>query len=490
MTCPLPQPAQVNVPYSGSCAATGGTSPYTYAVTAGTLPGGLSLNTASGAITGAPTAAGTAFSFTITATDSSTPSLSGFAQVSNFVVNPALGLSCNLASAVTNIPYSGTCTATGGTPNYTYSISAGTLPLGLGINSTSGVISGTPTAAGSAYSFIVQVKDSNATPQTATFPVTNFLVAPALTLTCNFPAAELGVVYANAGCTAQGGTPAYLYSISAGSLPTGLSISSSTGAVTGTPTTAGTYSFTVQVQDNSSTPQIATQPQSNFPVAAALTLTCTAPSNAIVNASYTYAGCSAQGGVQPLTYSVSVGSLPPGLSINSSTGAVTGTPTTAGNYSLSVQVQDSDSTRQVATQPISISVASALTLTCTLPLNAEVGAPYAGPGCSAQGGSSPYAFSISNGSLPQGLNLNQSSGAVTGTPTTAGSYSFTVKVTDNSPTQQSATYVATSFPVAVAPTLTCTGSNQAVTGAPYSGNCNAAGGSGTFSYSVSAGSFP
>ena len=234
VTCNLPATAQVNVAYSGSCTATGGASPYTYAITAGALPGGLSLDPNAGTVTGVPTTAGSNFSFTVTATDHSTPGVTGFIQITNFVVNPVLALTCTLPSAVVNVPYSGSCTASGGTPNYMYSISAGTLPPGLSISGTTGAVTGTPTTAGSAYTFTVQVTDNNATPQSATQPFTNFVVGPALTLTCTLPAtAEVGVAYTGASCSAQGGTPAYAYSISAGSLPPGLSINPSTQSLGG-----------------------------------------------------------------------------------------------------------------------------------------------------------------------------------------------------------------------------------------------------------------
>jgi len=497
LSCTLPATAQVGVAYTGaSCTPTGGSPSYTYSISAGTLPGGLSISTTTGAITGTPTTAGSSYSFTIKVTDGeATPQTATF-PVTNFVVAPAgLTLSCTLpATAQVGVAYTGaSCTPTGGSPSYTYAISAGTLPTGLSISTTTGAITGTPTTAGSSYSFTIKVTDGEATPQTATFPVTNFVVAPAaLTLSCTLPAtAQVGVSYTGSSCTPTGGSPSYTYAISAGTLPAGLSISSTTGAITGTPTTAGSnYSFTIKVTDGEATPQTATFPVTNFVVSPpTLTLTCNLPSAQV---SVAYSGsCSAAGGTPGYTYSISAGTLPPGLSINSGSGAITGTPTTAGSsYSFTVKVVDSSATPQAATQVFSNFVVAppTLTLTCTLPATAEVGLNYTGAACTATGGTPGYTFSISSGSLPAGLTISPSTGAISGTPSASGTFSFTVKVSDSG--SQSATQVVNNFTVLAALTLTCTAPSSGVVGSSYSANCNAAGGTSPYTYAKASGSLP
>ena len=341
LTCTLPATAQVAVAYTGaSCAAISGTLPYTYAISAGALPDGLTLNTATGAITGTPTTAGSTYAFTVTVTDSTTPIAQTATQaITNFVVAPAgLSVTCTLpATAQVGVAYTGaSCAGNGGTPPYSYAISAGALPNGLSLDPTAGAITGTPTAAGSTFAFTVQVTDSTTpTALTATQTITNFTVSvPTLTLICTLPAtAQVGVAYTGASCAAMGGTPPYAFVISAGALPNGLSLNTATGAVTGTPTVAGsTYAFTVTVGD-STTPiaQTATQAITNFVVApAALTLTCTLPATAQVGVAYAGASCAGSGGTPPYTYSISAGALPGGLSLNTTTGAITGAPTTAG----------------------------------------------------------------------------------------------------------------------------------------------------------------
>ncbi|WP_267555774.1 Ig-like domain-containing protein, partial [Rhizobium rhizogenes] len=151
--------ATVATAYSQAITASGGTSTYTYAVTAGTLPAGLALS-ATGVLSGTPTAGGT-FNFTVTATDSSTGSgpFTG-SRAYNLVVNaPTIAVApTTLAAATLNASYSETITASGGTAPYTYA-STGTLPTGLTLSSA-GVLTGTPTAAGT-FNFTVTATDSS-----------------------------------------------------------------------------------------------------------------------------------------------------------------------------------------------------------------------------------------------------------------------------------------------------------------------------------------
>jgi len=490
LTCNLPAGAQVNVAYAGSCTASGGTTPYVYSISVGALPGGLSLNTTSGAITGTPNAAGST-SFTVKATDSAATPGTATQAISNFVVAPVtLTLACSLpAGAREGVAYSGSCTASGGTTAYTYSISVGALPGGLTLNTSTGAITGTPNTAGTT-SFTVKVTDSGAPAQTATRAIANFAVAPAiLTLTCNLPAgAQVGVAYSGS-CTGTGGTTPYVFSISVGALPGGLSLNTSTGAITGVPITAGTTSFTVKATDSEATPQTATQAISNFTVApAVLTLTCNLPAGAQVGVAYS-GSCAGAGGTTAYTYSISVGALPGGLTLNTSTGAIAGTPNTAGTTSFTVRVTDSGAPVQTATRAIAnFAVAPpVLTVTCNLPAGAQVGVAYSGS-CTGAGGTTPYTYSISVGVLPGGLSLNTSTGAITGTPNTSGTTSFTVRATDSGTPVQAATQAISNFTVAP-PTLTlaCNLPAGAQVGVGYSGTCTASGGTTPYAYSISVG---
>ncbi|MDP9194701.1 MAG: ice-binding family protein [Acidobacteriota bacterium] len=151
---------EVGTPYNQLVSASGGTAPYTFSVSSGALPTGLTLNTGSGAITGTPTVAGT-FIFSITATDAN-----GCLGSRLYTINIALAgctiITLNPATLPpgrVDTPYSQAVTATGGTGPYTYAVSSGALPAGLILNTLTGLISGVPQTEG-LFNFTIQATDS------------------------------------------------------------------------------------------------------------------------------------------------------------------------------------------------------------------------------------------------------------------------------------------------------------------------------------------
>lgn len=140
------------------------------------------------------------------------------------------------------------------------------------------------------------------------------------------------------------------------------------------------------------------------------------------------------GGTPPFTWSVSAGSLPPGLSLGSSgpgnnTGQLTGFPTTLGTYTFTIRVTDSLSISASLEFTLTIA-ATALTITPTASATTQVGQSYSQTNV-AGGGTTPYTYSLASGTLPAGTTLNTSTGTVSGTPTTNGPFSYTIKVTDS-----------------------------------------------------------
>jgi len=173
----LPNP-KVGVKYSPpALAGNGGKSPYTFQPASGSsLPPGLKLSS-SGTISGTPTAGGT-FNFTITATDSSSPAQTGSQKYTVTVSAPKIVLGPRtLAAAPAGVSFSRTITARGGTAPYTFSLTKGSLPSGLSLNASTGVISGTTHAAGK-FTFTITAKDSG----TGTGP---FSASRSFTLTTN-----------------------------------------------------------------------------------------------------------------------------------------------------------------------------------------------------------------------------------------------------------------------------------------------------------------
>src|SRR2546427_5909529 len=158
-----------------------------------------------------------------------------------------------LPGAITQTAYTGALSATGGITPYTWSVTSGSLPPGLNLNSSSGAITGTPTKAGT-FTFTAQAKDSSPTPQTATASASVLTVELLQITTTSLPDPQVQTSY-SATLTASGGMAPYVWSISSGSLPPGLSLDSSTGVISGVPTSTGTYAFTVEVSDPPSVPQ-------------------------------------------------------------------------------------------------------------------------------------------------------------------------------------------------------------------------------------------
>jgi subtilisin family serine protease len=249
--------------------------------------------------------------------------------------------------------------------------------------------------------------------------------APAVT-TASLPGGTVNAAY-SATLAASGGTPPYSWFIASGALPAGLTLASSTGTISGTPTVTGTSNFTVEVSD--AQVQTATKALSvTISSVSSPTVTTTSLPTGTVDASYN-AALAASGGVTPYSWSITLGSLLAGLTLTSSTGAISGTPTTAGTSNFTVQVTDANS--QTASKALSITINPANTPTITtasLP-SGTVNVSYSTT-LAASGGVTPYSWSITVGSLPAGLTLTSSTGAISGTPTTAGTSNFTVQVTD------------------------------------------------------------
>lgn len=161
-----------------------------------------------------------------------------------------LGLSPTTQPAGTvGTAYSGTTvTASGGTAPYTFTVTG--LPPGVTLSS-SGVWGGTPTLAGT-YSVVVTAKDSAAAQASGSQTYSVAINPGPVTITpATLPAGTVGTAYSQA-LSSSGGTAPYTYSVISGTLPAGITLS--TGTLSGTPTTAGTYTFTIQSADSAGTP--------------------------------------------------------------------------------------------------------------------------------------------------------------------------------------------------------------------------------------------
>ena len=420
---PLPT-GNVLSPYSQTLAASGGTPPYTWSRTSGNLPTGLTLSSG-GAISGTPMNAGTS-SFEVQVADSTSDKVK---KTFSLTINPALPAPLSIATqsplpaGTVGGPYSQALSATGGTPPYSWSVS-GSLPAGLTLSS-GGTISGTPTAAGSS-DFTVRVTDSLA--QTATKPFSLIINPPALAITTASPltSGTVGAAYSQ-NLSATGGTPPYQWSVVSGTPPAGLTLSSG-GVLGGTPTAAGTSNFTVQVSDSAA--QTATKALSVTisPAALSITTQSTLPAGTVA-APYSQ-NFAASGGTPPFAWAVITGPAPPGLTM-SQTGTLSGTPSSAGTFGFTVQVRDTAGV--TASKAFSLTVQTTLTINTASPLpTAAVNAPY-----SIQieaSTSDALTWSVISGNLPPGLTLS-TGGLLRGTPTSLGSFDFTIQARRTSPDQ-------------------------------------------------------
>jgi RHS repeat-associated protein len=227
------------------------------------------------------------------------------------------------------------------------------------------------------------------------------------------------------------GTPAPKFSVASGTLPTGLSLDPDSGMLAGTPTTAGTFDFTVTA-DNGVSPAAVTSTLTITVTAKPTAPTFTAdspPMAAAVGTPYTYT-FTATGAPTP-TYAVAAGSLPDGLSLDQSSGTLSGKPASAGSFNFTIRATNGISP-DALTPTITITVTpkpTAPTFTAdSPPTAAAVGTPYTYT-FTATGAPTPT-YAVAAGSLPDGLDLDQSSGTLSGTPATAGSFSFIIRATN------------------------------------------------------------
>jgi uncharacterized protein (TIGR03437 family) len=481
-TSPLPT-GVVGVSYSQNLAATGGTPPYTWTLTSGTLPTSLTLSS-SGLISGTPSVSGSS-SFSVSVKDSN--GLTAGPQSLSVTINPALAITTtSLPNGAPGTSYNASLAATGGIPPYSnWTVSSGSLPVGLTLSSSSGAITGTPSTTGTS-SFAVTVKDSaNNVSQPASLSIT---ISSGLTITTtSLPNATVGIAY-NQTLGATGGVPPYSsWTVSSGSLPSGLTLNASSGQITGVATTAGpATSFSVTVKDSTNTTSPA-QPLT-ITVVNIVTITTSSLPAGTVGVSYSQ-GLAATNGTPPYSsWTIASGSLPPGLTLNSGTGVISGIPSTSTGspFAFTVTVKDSNGVNSPPAS-LSIALASSLTITTTSLPNGAVGTSYSQT-LGAAGGTPPYTWTLSSGSLPAGLTLNPTSGAITGVPTTVGMISFSVTVKDSNSNTAGPQNLSITITPALA--ITTTTLPSGTVGAAYTASLAATGGTTPYTWTVTAGSLP
>ncbi|KQY75373.1 hypothetical protein ASD25_12625 [Brevundimonas sp. Root1423] len=426
----------IGTAYTPTVAASGGTGAYSYAVTAGALPTGVTL-AANGSFSGTPTGAGT-FNFTVTAADATAgpgAPYTGSQAYSVTIGAPTITLSPSLTGATVGVAYNAAITSSGGTAGYAYTITAGSLPAGLSLSAT-GTITGTPTAGGT-FNFTATATDSS-TGAGAPFTGSRgyvLTVAPAVVVVAptNLPNGAAGTAYSQT-LTASGGTGPYSFAVTAGALPPGWTLSS-TGALTGTATSSDSYTFTITATDSSTGTSAPYSGSRSFTVITGSPNFTLTPPTLPATVGQAYAGSfAAGGGTAPYTYVRSFGTLPPGMTL-ASNGLLSGTPTAAGTFNFTVIARDTTggpgSPYGVGSNYNFTVSAPAVALAPVALPNGSVGAGYSTT-VTASGGTTPYGYSHTAGALPPGLTLDSANGTISGTPTTTGTFNFTLTATDSS----------------------------------------------------------
>jgi hypothetical protein len=215
-----------------------------------------------------------------------------------------------------------------------------------GVGATIGLENG----AGSA-GIQVSLNTASRSDQTAVRCTTTGSSSPLSVATTSLPGAATATAYSQM-LQAQGGRLGYTWALATGTLPTGLTLNAATGLISGTPTVAGTSNITVRVTDGAAA--VATAPLS-IVVTAPLAISTASLPSVLVGATYS-ATLAATGGTAPYTWSIAAGALPAGLSLNATTGAITGTPTVAGTASVTFRA--TDSAARTITKVLSIAVTS------------------------------------------------------------------------------------------------------------------------------------
>ena len=279
------------------------------------------------------------------------------------VIAPSFGTALP-PNGANGVPYSFAIPVTGGVAPLTLTIASGSLPAGLTI-SQSGTISGKPTGSNTSSTFNVQVADNGNPPikVVSSQYTINISAPPPLSITSSgaLLGATVNTAYSTSIVTA-GGVPPFTWSKTSGNFPPGLTFNTTSGQISGTPTMAGVFQFSLQVVDSAIPAQTATTP-------APLSITVGAPAPLQVTPSVLPGGAvatpystsvQATGGVQPYIWSVVSGQLPAGLSLNSGSGEITGTPILVSGtpVSFTLGVKDSQAVPATASRAFSISIAA------------------------------------------------------------------------------------------------------------------------------------
>lgn len=329
----------IGAAYGDSVAATGGRGSKTFSIAAGALPAGLAMS-ASGAITGTPTGPAGSTSFTVQVTDSAETPATDTQALTIDIVEPLEITTAALADTDIGDPYAASIAAIGGTAPYTFTVAAGELPAGVSL-AANGTIAGTVGNGATTEFFTLRAIDSSSPPLAAT---RDYAIRVGMRVATGALADATGGVPYSDALIVRGGLPPYDWSLTAGALPAGLTgPDASSGVISGTPVpacNATNASLSVQVTDSDTPTVSASRTGIGLTVNPALLAVSAANlPNGILGTAYNQQ-IQVTGGVPPYGFALTGGSLPSQLSLNLSTGRITGTPDTLETRSFEITVTD------------------------------------------------------------------------------------------------------------------------------------------------------
>jgi hypothetical protein len=399
----------VNQPYSATVESDGGVAPYTFTLQSGTLPNGLTFN--NGTFSGTPVQPANA------TLQIQTQDANGCTGTQDFT----LQINCQTIivtapannTGLLNAPFSAQFTQSGGIGTTVFSTTS-PLPTGITLVGNGG-LSGTTTQLGS-FPLVVKATDGNGCTGTVNYTLT--IACQTLTISpATLPAATRGVTFSQT-LTAANAFGATGFAVTSGTLPNGLTLTGN-GLLTGTPGAVGNFSFTIQATDAQGC--TGTQGYSMNILCPAITLAPGTLPDGQAGTAYS-ASFSATPAGGAYTFALTSGLLPPGITLQPG-GSLSGTPTATGVFNFRVTATGfGGQCSGFRDYQILISGCAPITLNPASLPNGTVGANYGATISPLPGG--VYQFAVANGALPAGLMLNGASGAITGSPTMPGTFSF------------------------------------------------------------------
>ena len=351
----------------------------------------------------------------------------------SFISSPAQAKQLQVQSyapqGTVGIFYNTVLVATGGTSPYTFSATG--IPSGLTINATTGSITGTPQTSGN-FSVTATVKDASSAKSSATFAIEVYKSGTiGVVISPDSSALVSGATQKFTATVYNSSNQSVTWSCSSGTI-------TSSGLYTAPQVQSGTWTYRVWATSAADPTKSSTAVAIVTPNVAPLTITTTSLPSYEVGTQYSQS-VNVTGGKSPYHWKLTTGTLPKGITFTNSTGVFAGNSGQTGAFPLTVTVTDSSwPTNLTATQSYSLVGTSALSVSTTTLPQITAGSSY-DTAVVAVGGMTPYQWSLSSGSLPTGISLSGTSGAISGTTQQTGQYTLTVRVTDSSSPQQSAT---------------------------------------------------